>query len=74
MVRGGRAGSRLCYKHEEVGMNATMVASIVRHLLTAVGGGLAVKYGVDGESVDAIAGGAAALVGVVWAIVDKRQR
>lgn len=53
-------------------MNATIVAAIVRHLLTAIGGGLAVKYGVDGESVDAIAGGAAALAGVIWSIADKR--
>lgn len=54
-------------------MNATIVAAIVRHLLTAIGGGLAVKYGVDGESVDAIAGGAAALAGVIWSIADKRR-
>jgi hypothetical protein len=53
-------------------MNATIVSAIVRHLLTAIGGGLAVKYGVDGESVDAIAGGAAALAGVIWSIADKR--
>lgn len=54
-------------------MNATIVSAIVRHLLTAIGGGLAVKYGVDGESVDAIAGGAAALAGVIWSIADKRR-
>lgn len=53
-------------------MNATIVSAIVRHLLTAIGGGLAVKYGVDGEAVDAIAGGAAALAGVIWSIADKR--
>lgn len=55
-------------------MNATVFAAIVRHLLTAVGGGFAVKYGVDGDTVDAIAGGAAALAGVLWSIADKRQR
>lgn len=55
-------------------MNATIVAAIVRHLLTAVGGGFAVKYGVDGDTVDAIAGGAAALAGVLWSIADKRPR
>ena len=55
-------------------MNADMISAIVRHLLTALGGGLAVKYGVDGESVDAIAGGAAALAGVLWSMHDKRKR
>lgn len=54
-------------------MNATIISALVRHLLTAVGGGLAVKYGIDGASVDAIAGGASALVGVVWSLYDKRR-
>lgn len=55
-------------------MNAAIISAIVRHLLTAIGGGLAVKYGVDGESVDAIAGGASALAGVLWSLHDKRAR
>lgn len=55
-------------------LNATIVAAIVRHLLTALGGGLAVKYGVDGATLDAVVGGAAALAGVVWSIWDKRQK
>lgn len=55
-------------------MNVTIVSAIVRHLLTAVGGGFAVKYGVDGDTVDAIAGGAAALAGVIWSVADKRAR
>jgi hypothetical protein len=55
-------------------MNATMIAAIVRHILTAIGGGLAVKYGVDGETVDAIAGGAAAAAGIAWSIYDKRKQ
>ena len=55
-------------------MNATIFAALVRHFLTAVGGGLAVKYGVDGASVDAIVGGASALAGVLWSLHDKRAR
>ncbi len=54
-------------------MNATIIAAITRHLLTAVGGGLAVKYGIDGESMNAIVGGASALVGVAWSLYDKRK-
>ena len=54
-------------------MNATIISALVRHLLTAVGGGLAVKYGIDGATLDAIVGGASALVGVVWSLYDKRR-
>jgi hypothetical protein len=54
-------------------MNATVVSAIVRHLLTAFGGGMAVKYGIDGASIDAIIGGASALAGVAWSVYDKRS-
>ena len=54
-------------------MNATIISALVRHLLTAVGGGLAVKYGIDGATLDAIVGGASALAGVVWSLYDKRR-
>lgn len=53
-------------------MNSTIIASIVRHLLTAIGGAFAVKYGVDGSSLDAIVGGASALAGVTWSIYEKK--
>lgn len=55
-------------------MNAVIIQAIVRHLLTAVAGGFAVKYGVDGATVDAIVGGFAALAGVSWSIYDKRKQ
>lgn len=54
-------------------MNPVIIQSIVRHLLTALAGGLAAKYGVDGNTMDAIIGGAAALAGVSWSIYDKKQ-
>ena len=54
-------------------MNATMIAAIVRHILTAVAGGLAVKYGIDGGTADAIVGGIAAAAGVGWSLLDKRR-
>lgn len=54
-------------------MNATIIQSIVRHLLTALAGGFAVKYGVDGSTMDAIIGGASAAAGVGWSIYDKRK-
>jgi len=55
-------------------MNASIVAAVVRHILTAVGGGIAVKYGVDGATIETIAGGIAALAGLIWSIADKRAR
>ena len=54
-------------------MNATMISAIVRHLLTGVAGGFAVQYGIDGSTMDAIVGGAAAVAGVAWSLMDKRK-
>ncbi len=54
-------------------MNATLISALVRHILTAVAGGFAVKYGVDGGTMDAIVGGAAAAAGLGWSIYDKRK-
>lgn len=54
-------------------MNATLVQAIVRHILTAVAGGFAVKYGVDGGTMDAIIGGVTAAAGVGWSIWDKKK-
>lgn len=54
-------------------MNASIIQAIVRHLLTALAGGFAVKYGIDGDTVNVIVGGASALAGVGWSIYDKKQ-
>ena len=55
-------------------MTGTVLTAITRHLLTTVGGAYAMKYDIDGASLDAIIGGASALAGVVWSIMDKRKR
>ncbi len=55
-------------------MNAMIIQALVRHLLTALAGGFAVKYGVDGETMNAIIGGAAAAAGVGWSVYDKRKQ
>lgn len=55
-------------------MNATIIQALVRHLLTAVAGGFAVKYGVDGGTVDVIISGLAAAAGVGWSVYDKRKQ
>lgn len=55
-------------------MTATMIQALVRHLLTALAGGFAVKYGVDGGTMDAIISGASAAAGLGWSVWDKRQK
>ena len=55
-------------------MNAIIIQALVRHLLTALAGGFAVKYGVDGDTLNAIIGGAAAAAGVGWSVYDKRKQ
>lgn len=54
-------------------MNAQIMSALARHILTAVSGGLFIKYGVDGGTADAIIGGAAALAGVGWSVYDKKK-
>lgn len=55
-------------------MNATIIQAVVRHILTALAGGFAVKYGIDGGTIDAVISGAAALAGMGWSIYDKRSK
>lgn len=55
-------------------MNATIIQALVRHILTAVAGGAAVKWGIDGGTLEAIVSGAAALAGVGWSIWDKKKQ
>ena len=55
-------------------MNSAIVSAVARHLLTVIGGAYAMKYGIDGASLDAIIGGMSAAAGVAWSFWDKRQR
>lgn len=54
-------------------MNSTIIQALVRHILTAAGGGFAVRFSIDGATMDAIVAGAAAAAGVVWSLWDKRK-
>ncbi len=54
-------------------MTSTIVQAVVRHILTAVAGGFALRWGIDGGTLDAIIGGAAAAAGVGWSVWDKRR-
>ena len=54
-------------------MNATVLTAVVRHVLTAAGGGFAVSWGIDGETWEGIVGAVATLAGLGWSIWDKRR-
>lgn len=54
-------------------MNATIVQAIVRHLLTSVGGGFLVSFGIAGATLDAVVGAVSTLAGIAWSIYDKRK-
>jgi hypothetical protein len=55
-------------------MNKDMVFSIIRHVMTILGGA-AVSAGITDEgTATAIVGGTIALIGVIWGIVDKTGR
>lgn len=54
-------------------INATIIQAIVRHLLTTIGGSLLMKYGIDGATMDVVAGAVSTLAGVGWSLYDKRQ-
>lgn len=54
-------------------MNATIVQAIVRHLLTTVGGGFLMSFGLSGGTLDAVVGAISTLAGVAWSVYDKRN-
>lgn len=49
-----------------------VVAGLIRHVLTALGGALVGAGYVTSEEWVAIAGALAVLVGVVWSVITKR--
>ena len=54
-------------------MNPVLVQALVRHFLTALGGGFLASYGLSGEVVEAAAGAVTTLAGIAWSVYDKRQ-
>lgn len=55
-------------------MNATIVQAIVRHLLTTVGGGFLMSFGITGGTLEAVVGAVSTLAGVAWSVYDKRNQ
>ena len=55
-------------------MNATIVQAIARHLLTTVGGGFLMSFGLSGTALEAVIGALSTLAGVAWSLYDKRRQ
>ena len=49
------------------------IAGVIRHVLTALGGGLVTSGGLSGDDMNAAIGAITTLVGVVWSVVAKRK-
>lgn len=54
-------------------MNQAIISAIVRHLLTTVGGGYLMSFGITGTTLDAVVGAVSTLAGVAWSLYDKKQ-
>jgi hypothetical protein len=55
-------------------MTPEIIASIARHILTAVGGYFVSKGVVDHGVVEAIVGGVVAAIGLGWSIINKVKK
>ena len=55
-------------------MNQTIVTAVARHLLTTIGGGFLMSFGISGTALEAVVGALSTLAGVAWSIYDKRNK
>lgn len=54
-------------------MNKETILGIVRHTLTAVGGGFVTNGVATSDEISAIIGGIVTLAGVIWSVIAKRS-
>lgn len=52
----------------------TSIAALARHLVTTFGGVLVTAGTIGQEDLQTLAGAAAVIVGIIWSIVEKRNR
>lgn len=52
--------------------NSETIQGIVRHAITTFGGFLITSGYTNASGLEALAGGAAVVVGIIWSIVSKR--
>ena len=54
-------------------MDQSMVAGVVRHVLTTAGGVFVTKGYVGASDWETVAGGIAVLIGVIWSVWQKKK-
>lgn len=54
-------------------MNKAAILGFLRHVLTYGGGFLTSKGIVDASSAESLVGGAVAVAGLVWSVIEKRK-
>ena len=55
-------------------MSKDQIFGVARHVLTFLGGFLVVKGYLDESLINELIGGAIALAGTIWSIVDKNKK
>lgn len=55
-------------------MNRDAILGLVRHILTTAGGVLASKGAIGESDAEIAAGAIVTLVGIIWSVLEKRNR
>lgn len=55
-------------------MKKDSILSIVRHVLTFGGGFVAAKFDIGAGDIEAVVASVIALAGVVWGVIEKKNR
>lgn len=53
---------------------SSMLMGIIRHVLTALGGGLVASGDLDPQSLEVAVGAGMTLIGLLWSLIEKRKR
>jgi len=61
-------------RHVKKPMDAAAIASIVRHILTTLGGVIVANGLIDDNDLNSIVGGISVLCGVIWGYYNSKQK
>lgn len=50
------------------------IAGIIRHIITAIGGGMVTNGTISGDQLEAVIGAVVTIVGVIWSVFSKRNQ
>lgn len=54
-------------------MSKDVILGLIRHVLTTLGGSVVASGYLAQDQVTALVGGAVALLGVIWSVLDKKK-